>query len=367
MIRGKASRWIRIPSIGAGISSLAVIAPSSLAFLLLGLAGRDVVIRGQMTCPSPSAVAERLLPLLGEGSSPLSGVSIELIVIGGHLPGSPRRVSARITRDDGTVGLLRSIPLSASCEDAANEIAVSLAADWGTRLHTPPVENLLLPGEPRTAGGSAAPAGSRVAVDATTVARSASPRLEPVVRPVLARDAPGSPWNGTLGLAMGALRGGESGPTMQGSVDATLLFSARWLARAVGSASGERQLAVASGHALWRRIGLSLGGGRRWQVLRRTGALLHLDATMGFMAAYSPVRGVGFLDDHATGSVDLGVVPAARLGWEARRLPLDIWAELGANLWATEHQVTVGGVDGSRLLPRLEGFATLGASYRFGH
>jgi hypothetical protein len=319
-----------------------------------------------MTCPSPSAVTERLRPLLGEGSFAPSRVSIELSDVTGPGPAAPRRVSVRITRDDGAVSSLQSLPLSASCEDAANEVAVLLAAGWGARLHTPPVEDLILPGEPRTSAGARPPAGSRVAVDATTVVGSASPSLDRP-EPVSAGDAKGSRWSGALGLAAGALRGETAGTAVQGSVDATLLFSPPWLARAVVLASGERHLAVASGDAIWRRIGLSLGGGRRWQARRQTGALLYLDATMGLMAAYSPVRGVGFLDDHATGSVDLGVVPAARLGWRARRLPVDIWVELGANLWITEHQVTVGGVDGSRVLPRLEGFATAGASYRFGH
>lgn len=366
------------------------------ALLVLGTPALGV--RGEFACPAPEMVASLLRPLLPEEAVLPPGAWIDLAVAAGTGTGTgtgadgPSEFVLKLVRANGAtpvpIGRLR---VSASCEAAAEEAAVLIAA-WVANYETPTSADL--DALPTAVGSAGSLAADSEPLDAANLAPQKGPTIPSLVesKPRIAPDprAPESRqpvrWFGRLGLSA-ALTQGTAGTTAGlGSVEGMVLGSwshPGWMvARLSVSLSGVRTLPIGPGTSNWQRLGgvLAVGWRRYLGTTAATGAdvpvlpgssSFYVELTGGPMVADSMLVGSGYASDFRSSGIDVGLAPAARLGWQAgRRITawssVEGWIELGCIAWVRPHEVVVINPTMSRRLPWLDAVLSLGVSFGAG-
>jgi hypothetical protein len=337
-----------------------LVTPPTLAPAVLALARPEIGVRGELACPAPELVAARVRPLLPDDVTLPPGTWIDLRAPAGNGGGGPSDLQVAIVggvgSPDVSIGTVRVV---ASCEDAADEAAVLIAA-WLARYETPPASVDLV-------------------VERATAGASRADREDPDARLRASR------FRGTLGLAAGLVQGLAGAATPQAAIEGALLRASgrrrRLVARLSLSLSGTRALPLGPGSSQWQRLAGVLAVGWRERLggapfppsatttvgrPDRTDASFFVELTGGPIVADSRVAGTGYASDFRSSGIDAGVAPALRIGWNTEpgaTVPFEMWLELGCHMWVRAHEVVTANPAMSRRLPWLDAVLSLGTSF----
>ena len=268
-----------------------------------------VSVQGDATCPTASAVEERLRALLPDSTGPAHLARIEAIEGGVRLVLFDR---------DGRPVASRDLETSAPCEQRAEACAVVLAV-WEAELRAGTA--LALP-----AAAPRGPVASRAEVETAEPARSAL----------------------RVGLDLGV--GGSLAalqPAVGGVLAASLSrFDSPWGARLSVVASSARIFELGPNTVRWLRPSLALGP--TWTA--RGG--LDLEVSAQAVATLLSVAGSGFAEDSSALDFEAGLATEARLVRRGDRV--DGWMGLWAGVWPGRQTVRVSGAELTAELPRFE-------------
>lgn len=289
---------------------------------LVLLLAAQLEIVGESTCPSPSSVAVAL-----EGLIPADTPSGDEAV---DLTATPSGTLVRLRHRDGTVLGERLLDAAASCAEQARAAAVIIAV-WHARLSGQPLPATPLAG-PSTATN---PADLAAAVAAPT------------------RWAWDADLVGFAALATGTGTPGARAGLAQASTSGFVL-------RASLSYAGPHSQSVGGGTGRWWRAGLAIGAGLRNAL--PSGWFLESGAEI--IGSAVVIRGRGYTEPDGGTTVDPGVALAIRLGKSWKKFGTFGFA--GVNWWPRPQRVFVDGAGDAAELPRFEGMAGLGLSWRTG-
>lgn len=306
----------------------AMLAGAGMRILLLVAAMR---VEGTSSCPAPAEVAAQVRAWLPPQAAGDDSERARLIEDGDDL------IVSHEDRD-GMVLARRRFSRKFSCHELASAVAVAIAS-WQSDVH------------PEFAPGLAARAPTpRAALAPTPEVTQASPAVR----------IPGT-WDLTVGASLG-YGGAVDVPTAAG--DATI---GMWLTPPVALTSlrleiegqSQRQIAVAGGHADWRRVTAGLGVERPWFSSRENDGRNLLRwfalARLGWLG----LRGEGFEVNHTDNSADAGATVGLRAAVFGGRW--SSWVELAVSLWPIHHDLMgPAGLAGGRL-PVVEAFVRIGA------
>lgn len=230
-----------------------------------------------------------------------------------------RRAELLMVSLEGAPATRRSLPLSASCDELSQAVAV-IAASWDATLALPP----------------------------TPPMRVVAPAPKP---PTLQLG---------LGVAGGLTMALQSPSVVSADVHVTasLGLTGRPMAAllALNLPVTEREEHLAPGEVRWRRF--SLGVGLRYRVFDRT---LKVDLLGQVLAGLVSVRGTGFDANAGQLGFDLGATTGARMAIQFTQVAL--WVGLEARFWALPQQVRAHNVSGLTVLPWFEPAVTAGVSW----
>jgi len=280
----------------------------------------SVEVHSATVCPSSQAITARLAPLLSTAvprSSPADQADLHVSQGDG---GGPTRLRLRLAGADGALIGQRDLPLSESCDELAEIVAVLLAS-WESSPQTeiPPL-----------------PAASVIA-KSTPVSTEASHRFElQVGAGVGAALVGGTAAGGRLEMGLGSLQShwqGRIGLAGQ---------TARQNALAPGQVSWQHSMATVS--LVWRTLNPS------WLV----------SADIGPLLGFATLSGQGFAVNQEQSSFEYGLEAGLRAGRRWRRFTL--WVDLRGEAWRRQQRAMVSGGTAPLALDPWDLAATLGLS-----
>ena len=290
-------------------------------FLAVWLA-TPVEVHSATACPSSEAITTRLAPLLPTAETRNSLADQADLQVSQGDGGGPTRLRLRLVGADGALIGQRDLPLSESCVELAETIAVLLAS-WESSPHTeiPPIPETPVIARPTPVSAGASPgfelqlgAGVGAALVGGT---AASGRLE------IGFGSLGSHWQGRIGFA---------GQT------------ARQTALAPGQVSWRHSMAMVS--LVWRTLNPN------WLV----------SADIGPLLGFATLSGQDFAVNQQQNSFEFGLDAGLRAGRRWRRFTL--WVDLRGESWRQRQRAVVTGTAPLALDP-WDLAATLGLSVSF--
>jgi hypothetical protein len=293
--------------------------------MLLAVLLSAIEVHAAGDCPAGPDVARKLAPLLDAGSA---AVASDVATIERTADG------LLVSLNDGaghSIGQ-RRFPRAATCGDAAETVAVTLAI-WEAQLHPEITLRLdrLSPSVPPLP-----------AVVARVPAQTGPPRDRAAIHLGVAAAGdwqPGS-WApaGRLELAVGRAGG-------------------RWRAHFAALGFGRHTLDVAPGQAIWWRAALSLGAdlvaarSARWALVLGGGGLVGV----------ASISGRGYTVDRTSRSVDTGGELGVRSEWGSGLLRP--WVGVSVAAWLRQQTLELQGVATGSALPRVEPTIAAGADF----
>ena len=289
------------------------------ALLALWLAQPALDVGGDSTCPSPSAVRERLGEItdVGAATSQSDRHRANLSSVGG-------KVHVELLGEDGRLLAERTLEQTGSCSDLSEAAAVVLST-WEAEFNPHIAASVVLP------------------PSAASVRAETSPAV------VAKAHAPEAPLRFDVGLALlGSIAGGEvvPGAKLEGSLFPT---SSRLGLGAALSASSTHSQSVDSspGDVHWMRVALTVGPKYR---LGQRATMLDLYA--GGAIAVLHVEGFGIPSSAADTSAQLGLGAGLRGLWAWNNAAA--WLGVDALAFPGRDSLEIGGVGDVGQLPRLE-------------
>ena len=300
------------------------------AFLLLALAA-DLQLTGVHACPSVAAVKQALAEIAPDIDGRVDETArIEATGGGGAM--------VRFRGASGQVRIARPLPIELSCAERARAAAVIIAAHAATADPEPVPAVRIAPSPPP----AKAPEPSQI--EQRLPARSQAPRVLSSITEVEA-------------AALGALSGG--GPTPGGRLGVAWGLRQQDLLRLSLGHTWTASTPLAAGQATWSRTFLALGLGRRFAA--RASGTTFVEPGVELLASILRIGSEGFATVETHHVFHPGVAGGVRVGH--RFGDVVVWTGLGATVWPRRQQVFLRDVPDTARIPRLEGFALLGAGF----
>jgi hypothetical protein len=297
--------------------------------LLALLAAGQVDVRSSTDCPSSSAIAAKLGPLLPT----MAEHDLADVQLLGRQPDGT--TDLHLALFDPAHALLgeRRVLLRGSCEQVAEAVAAILAA-WKSSPVT-----IVSPASP-------VPSAAQAAMTARQAASQPAPRQPPRFRVLVAAGA-------SVHLVGGVALGGNLELRLGKAVSHWALRFA-WFAQT--ARQSELPADPAPGQVDWRHTSAALG--LAWHTLHPRWRLA-LDA--GLVTGWATVTGRGFDTNRTARSFEYGATAGLRGGRSWGRFTL--WVEARPTLWLKGHEVRVtGSPAGGSDLPVVDVAVTLGVS-----
>jgi hypothetical protein len=278
-----------------------------------------VEVHSATVCPSSQAITARLAPLLSTAetrSSPADQADLQVSQGDG---GGPTRLRLRLVDADGALIGQRDLPLSESCVELAETIAVLLAS-WESSPHTeiPPI--------PET-----------VIAKPTPVSADANHRFElQFGAGVGTALVGGTAASGRLEIGLGSLQ-------------------SHWQGRIGFAGQTARQTALAPGQVSWRHSMATAS--LVWRTLNPSWLV---SADIGPLLGVATLSGQEFPVNQKQNSFEYGLEAGLRAGRRWRRFTL--WVDLRAEAWRQQQRAVVSGGAAPLTLAPWDLAATLGLS-----
>jgi hypothetical protein len=278
-----------------------------------------VEVHSATACPSSQAITTRLVPLLPTVEARSNQADqADLQVSQGDVDG-PTRLRLRLVGADGALIGQRDLPLSESCDELAETIAVLLAS-WESSPQTeiPPIPEAPVIAKP------------------TPVPTEASHRFElQLGAGVGAALVGGTAASGRLELGLGSLQ-------------------SRWQGRIGFAGQTARQNALAPGQVAWRHSMATIS--LVWRTLNPNWLV---SADIGPLLGFATLSGQDFAVNQQQNSFEYGLDAGLRAGRRWRRFTP--WVDLRAEAWRQQQRAVVTGAAPLALAP-WDLAATLGLS-----
>jgi hypothetical protein len=294
-------------------------------YLLLALAAH-LQLSGVHACPSVAAVKQALAEIAPD----IDGRANETAHIEATSNGD---AVVRFRGATGQVRIERPLPVELSCPERARAAAVIIAAHAAAAAPEPVPAVRIRP--------AAAPA----RVEQTLPAAAEPPRILSAIS------------EGEV-AALGAVSDG--GPALGGRAGLTWGVRQQDLLRLSLGYTGTASTALAAGRATWSRPFLALGYGRRFGAAATGGSFVEPGVELLASALRIGSEGFATTEDHFV--FHPGLAGGLRLGHRFGSTVV-AWAGLGATVWPRGQRVSLRDVPDTARIPRLEGWALLGAGF----